>query len=101
MLSRLIPCVIAACIVVAALGEHLFGQRAAESDDPVKALVARLDLERYKSTIKALTQFGDRREGTDRNRASIDWIAAQLKSYGCSITERLKYDYQPRPQAAR
>ena len=63
--------------------------------DPVAALVGRLDLERYKATIKGLTQFGDRRQGTDRNRAAVDWIEAQLKSYGCTDTERLKYDYQP------
>ena len=38
---------------------------------------------RYKATIKGLTQFGDRREGTQRNRDAVAWIAAQLKSYGC------------------
>ncbi len=55
----------------------------------------------YKATIKGLTQFGDRRQGTDRNRAAIDWIEAQLKSYGCTNTERLKYDYQPAPTDRR
>ena len=70
---------------------------AAEADDPVRTLVGRLDLEKYKATIKGLTQFGDRRQGTDRNRAAIDWIEAQLKSYGCTNTERIKYDYQPPP----
>jgi hypothetical protein len=63
--------------------------RAAQSgppSDPVAILVGRLDLGRYKATIKGLTQFGDRRQGTDRNRAAIDWIEAQLKSYGCSNT---------------
>lgn len=69
----------------------------AASSDPVKVLVDRLDLERYKATVKGLTQFGDRRQGTDRNRAAIDWIEAQLKSYGCTNTERLKYEYQPPP----
>ena len=63
--------------------------------DPVKPLVARLDLEKYKATIKGLTQFGDRRQGTDRNQAAVDWIEAQLKSYGCANIERIKYDYQP------
>src|SRR6202453_940044 len=66
-----------------------------KQDDPVKVLVGRLDLERYKATIKGLTRFGDRRQGTDRNRAAIDWIEAQLKSYGCSNTERLHYSYSP------
>src|SRR6186713_2794802 len=60
--------------------------------DPIQALVARLDLEKYKATIKGLTQFGDRRQGTDRNRAAVDWIEAQLKSYGCPA-ERIKYEY--------
>jgi Peptidase family M28 len=64
-------------------------------DDPVKTLVGKLDLEHYKATIKALTKFGDRREGTDRNRAAVDWIEAQLKSYGCTNTERIHYEYRP------
>jgi hypothetical protein len=68
--------------------------QSAPASDPVKTLVDRLDLEKYKATIKGLTQFGDRRQGTDRNRAAVDWIEAQLKSYGCA-TERLKYEYQP------
>jgi hypothetical protein len=65
----------------------------------IRTLVGRLDLERYKSTIKGLTQFGDRRQGTDRNRAAVDWIEAQLKSYGCTNTERLTYDYHPLSRA--
>src|SRR5207249_10929955 len=67
---------------------------AAQGADAIARLVARLDLEQYKATIKGLTQFGDRRQGTDRNRAAIDWIEAQLKSYGCP-TDRIKYEYQP------
>src|SRR5437773_1445009 len=66
-------------------------------DDPVNALVARLEFDTYKATVKGLTQFGDRRQGTDRNRAAVDWIEAQLKSYGCP-TERIKYEYAPPPQ---
>jgi len=61
----------------------------AQPADPVRTLVQRLDLEKYKATIKGLTAFGDRRQGTARNRAAIDWIEAQLKSYGCANTERL------------
>src|SRR5205085_2269179 len=63
----------------------------------IKNMVARLELERYKATIKGLTQFGDRRQGTDRNRAAVDWIEAQLKSYGCTPTERITYNFAPRP----
>ncbi len=57
---------------------------------------SRLELERYKATIKGLTQFGDRRQGTERNRKAVDWIQAQLESYGCP-TERLAYDFTPPP----
>ena len=52
------------------------------ADDPITVMVSRLELEKYKATIKGLTQFGDRRQGTERNRKAIDWIEAQLKSYG-------------------
>jgi hypothetical protein len=62
----------------------------------VRQLVSRLDLERYKATVKGLTRFGDRRQGTDRNRAAVDWIEAQLKSYGCTNTERVHYEYNGR-----
>ena len=71
--------------------------QAAAAPDPIKSLVDRLELEKYKATIKGLTQFGDRRQGTDRNRAAVDWIEAQLKSYGCADVSRIKYDYQPAP----
>ena len=67
----------------------------AAAPDPVAQLVARLDLERYKAAIKGLTQFGDRRQGTDRNRAAVTWIEAQLRSNGCTDIGRIKYDYQP------
>jgi hypothetical protein len=63
--------------------------------DPIATMVGRLTLERYKATVKGLTQFGDRRQGTDRNRAAVDWIEAQLRSYGCTPTERITYQYVP------
>jgi len=84
-------------ILLAALAIPTVAPAQADSTgpDPVAQLVARLDLERYKATIKGLTRFGDRRQGTDRNRAAVDWIEAQLRSYGCSDVARLKYNYQP------
>ena len=63
--------------------------------DAVRILASRLELPRYKATIKSLTQFGDRRQGTDRNANAVTWIETQLKSYGCASVERLVYDYQP------
>jgi hypothetical protein len=68
--------------------------------DPILTLVGRLDLERYKATIKGLTQFGDRRQGTERNRAAIDWIETRLRSDGCTNTARLKYAYFPTDRRA-
>jgi hypothetical protein len=66
--------------------------------DPISVLVKQLELDKYKATIKGLTKFGDRRQGTQRNRDALDWIEAQLKSYGCSNTERLQYQFtQPAP----
>ena len=64
----------------------------------IQAMVARLDLEKFKATIKGLTQFGDRRQGTARNRAAVDWIEAQLKSYGCANVERVVYTYTAPPR---
>ena len=66
-------------------------------DETVRALLGRLDLEKYKATIKDLTQFGDRRQGTERNRKAVDWIEAQLRSYGCP-TERIKYTFTTTPR---
>jgi len=84
-------------VVLLALSARLAAQDTAQAPaaDPVAQLVARLDLERYKATIKGLTQFGDRRQGTARNRAAVDWIEQQLRSYGCSDVSRITYDFQP------
>jgi Peptidase family M28 len=93
-------CVLAVCVAL------LTAQNPAQTqatppvpvpDDPIRTMAGRLDLEKYKATVKGLTQFGDRRQGTARNRAALDWIEAQLKSYGCTNTERIQYTYTPRP----
>ena len=70
---------------------------ALKQDDAVVSMVRQLDLEKYKATIKSLTEFGDRRQGTERNRRALDWIEAQLKSYGCTNTERMQFDYTQAP----
>jgi acetylornithine deacetylase/succinyl-diaminopimelate desuccinylase-like protein len=75
-------------------------QAAVPTPDPVTSLVGRLDLERYKPTIRGLTQFGDRLEGTDRNRAAIDWIEAQLRSHGCTPQRHQYVKAPPVPAAA-
>jgi hypothetical protein len=107
---RASPTIVAGSVLITLLGSRAFGQTgrgataapsADTTPDPIKLAVARLDLEKYKATIKGLTQFGDRRQGTKRNRDAVDWIEARLKSYGCTNTERITYDYQPRDSAGR
>jgi hypothetical protein len=71
----------------------------ADSGDAVAPLVGRLELTRYKATIKGLTAFGDRRQGTDRNRDANRWIEAQLRSYGCTDVQVMRYEFNP-PQFA-
>lgn len=84
-------------LAVTAVAATLHAQRPAAppaAPDPIATLVSRLDLDKYKATVKGLTQFGDRRQGTKRNRDAIDWIEAQLKSYGCANVERLTYEFK-------
>lgn len=114
MSSGLLPRVVMLCVLsaLATLSSQSLAvaapPAAAAPDDPVAQLAARLDLERYKATVKGLTRFGDRRQGTDRNRAAIDWIESQLRAYGCGDVARLRYTYSPEerripggPQVAR
>ncbi len=66
----------------------------AGGDDPVRVLVSRLTLDNYKDTLAGLTQFGDRRQGTQRNRDAVDWIEEKLQEFGCTNTERVLYTYE-------
>ena len=97
--SKSVMAICGAVCLAFAFSQHAGGassQAQVPADDFVKLLVGRLELERYKATIKTLTQFGDRRQGTDRNKAAINWIETQLKNYGC-IPERFTYTYMPAP----
>jgi hypothetical protein len=69
----------------------LLAQTRTASPDPVRTVVGRLELGRYKAHIKGLTQFGDRMQGTQRNRDAIDWIEKQLRSFGYSNVERHRF----------
>src|SRR5213078_623066 len=96
-----------ACVLVALSTSAALSQSDTAATPPtdtgrteIRNMVARLELAKYKATIKGLTQFGDRRQGTDRNRAAVDWIEAQLKSYRCP-TERIQYEYNPPPGTGR
>ena len=63
---------------------------AAQTAD-ARTVVGRLELERYKAHIKGLTQFGDRMQGTQRNRDAIDWLEKQLRSFGYTNVERHRF----------
>ena len=88
--------------VPAAISQQGSDGRAVPSpqDETTRKILARLDLEKYKATIKGLAQFGDRRQGTERNRKAVDWIEAQLRSHGCP-TERVRYVFDSPPRAPR
>ena len=75
--------------VLAAAG--LFPQTPTVPPDPVRAIVGRLDLERYKAHIKGLSQFGDRMQGTERNRDAISWLEKELRNFGYTNVERHRY----------
>jgi len=70
-------------LVLLVLLSPLFGQ-----DD---AIVRRLDIQQFKSHIKGLTQFGDRLQGTQRNRDAIDWLEKELKSFGYTNVQRQRF----------
>ena len=84
-------------VAVLLIGTGVAGAQSGPSVPPpnpqpdVTSIISRLSLDRYKATIKGLTAFGDRRQGTERNRKAVDWIEAQLKSYACE-TGRISYD---------
>src|SRR5207247_6147244 len=46
---------------------------------------------RYKTHIKGLAQFGDRLQGTQRNRDAIDWLEKQLRSFGYTNVVRHRF----------
>ena len=96
--TRLSPTILCLTLAVLLVGAPpIAGQNAGDQNDPIRRLVSRLTLDQYKTTLKGLTQFGDRRQGTQRNRDAVDWIEAQLQAVGCTNTERITYEYTSPP----
>ena len=97
--------ILAAALAIGIIGvnKHANAQDNSQNDtsDPIRELVGRLELESYKIVIQGLAQFGDRRQGTERNRRAVDWIEEQLQAVGCSNTERLHYVFDPEPRPPR
>lgn len=88
-------------VCTVAFEQSIGAQPSGEAETTMRTLVGRLDLEQYKATIQGLVQFGDRRQGTTRNRAAVDWIEARLQAVGCTNTERLEYTFDPPARPAR
>ena len=70
------------------LAAALRAQTVSAPSAAVSTVMGRLELERYKAHIKGLAQFGDRMQGTQRNRDAIDWLEKQLRSFGYANVER-------------
>ena len=92
MRSKILAGTAASVIMVVALAAQQPQQGQPPPVDDIGTLVGRLELEKYKATLKGLTQFGDRRQGTQRNRDAVNWIQKQLESYGYTNAERITYD---------
>lgn len=73
----------------------LGGVEMTPADSMIQQVVGRLSLDSYKELLRGLTQFGDREQGTDRNRQAIDWIEQQLRGWGYE-TGRIHYEFTPR-----
>src|SRR5262245_55765540 len=73
------------------LATSLYAQAPPAASDATRAVVGRLDLDRYKAHIKGITQFGDRLQGTQRNRDAIAWLEQQLKSFGYTNVTRQRF----------
>ena len=73
------------------LSAGLSAQRANAPSDSVRTVAGRLELERFKAHIRGLAQFGDRMQGTQRNRDAIDWLEKQLRSFGYTNVERHRF----------
>ena len=67
------------------------GQTTTAPSEPVSTVVGRLSLDRFKSHIKGLAQFGDRMQGSEGNRKAIDWLEQQLKAFGYTNVQRQRY----------
>ena len=64
----------------------------------VESLVSQLSFDSYKAAILGLTQFGDRLQGTQRNLDALDWLEAELESYGYTNVVRHPYTFQGQPR---
>jgi hypothetical protein len=69
----------------------LCGQSMNAPSGPIRSVVERLQLDRYKEHIKGLAQFGDRIRGSKGNRDAIAWLELQLRSFGYTNVVRQQF----------
>jgi hypothetical protein len=91
MMAPMRPLVVALALVASV------AQTPPVAPDPVGTAVGRLQLDQFKAHIKALTQFGDRMQGTQRNRDAIDWLEKELRSYGYTNVVRQRFQSSSGP----
>src|SRR5258708_38556936 len=94
-----VACVIASAVLVSpragAERAEAAGQGQGGPSETVKALVERLEMERYKAMIEGVTQFGGRRLGTGCKRETVVWIGARVERAGGAHSEAHKYANEP------
>src|SRR5262245_23745917 len=78
-------------LAILAVAAGLSAQTSNVPADTTRTIVSRLELERYKVHIRGITRFGDRMQGTDRNRQAIAWLEQQLESFGYTNVERFRF----------
>lgn len=60
-----------------------------------RSAVERLSIDNFKSNIKTLSEFGDRRQGSRSYNRAANWVRSSLESFGFSVQE---HDYSYRGQ---
>jgi hypothetical protein len=78
-------------LIVSTVVAALSAQAPNVPSDQTRAIVGRLDLQRFKAHIKGLTQFGDRIQGTQRNSDAIGWLEKQLRDFGYTNVQRQRF----------
>ena len=74
----------------------------ADTADPIEAMVGAARPREIQGHHQGAHAVRRSAAGHRSQPAAIDWIEAQLKSYGCTNTERITYDFQPpRPRPRR
>lgn len=61
------------------------------AQQPARNAVESLNIDQFKAHIQGLAQFGDRNQGTQRNRDAIDWLEQKLRGFGYTNVVRQRF----------